>query len=100
MLVQAHGLFRPEFHMYDEDLDFCRRIGAAGVRLVYCPHVELVHLGSGSSAPAAKALMMRRARILYYRLNHSRITAATVVYGVGGLERLKAAKRRIGASRR
>jgi len=39
-LVQAHGLFRPEFHMYDEDLDFCRRIGAAGVRLVYCPHVE------------------------------------------------------------
>ena len=99
-LVATHGLFRPEFHMYDEDLDFCRRLRASGVKLVYCPQVELIHLGSGSSIPAAKARMMRRARGLYYRLNHSRVTAATVTYGVGGLRRLKAVKRRVAASRR
>jgi GT2 family glycosyltransferase len=99
-LVATHGLFRPEFHMYDEDLDFCRRMQASGVKLVYCPDVELTHLGSGSSLPAAKAVMMRRARSVYYRLNHSPLAAATVTYGVGGLRTLKAVKQRVAASRR
>jgi GT2 family glycosyltransferase len=92
-LVQEHGLFRPEFHMYDEDLDFCLRIRKAGVKLVYCPQVELVHLGSGSSTSMAKALMMQRSRARYYRLNHGLPAWAAAALGVAALRGLKEAKR-------
>jgi GT2 family glycosyltransferase len=103
-LVERHGLFRPEYHMYDEDLDFCLRVRRAGVRIVYCPDIELVHLGSGSSAtPATKLRMMRRSRARYYRLNHGRAAWAAVRFGVDGLRGARLAKhvvsRRLGAGR-
>jgi GT2 family glycosyltransferase len=92
-LVEQHGLFRPEFHMYDEDLDFCLRMRHAGVRLVYCPNVELVHLGGGSSRmPASKLLMMRRARARFYRLNHGRRAWLAVAVGVTALRVAKLVK--------
>jgi GT2 family glycosyltransferase len=93
-LVQEHGLFRPDFHMYDEDMDFCRRVRKAGVRLVYCPDVELTHLGSGSSTtPASKALMMQRSRARYYRLNHGLGAWAVACVAVPALRGVKEAKR-------
>jgi GT2 family glycosyltransferase len=96
-LVEEHGLFRPEFHMYDEDLDFCLRIRRAGVRIVYCPEVALVHLGGGSTRlPAAKLLMMRRSRARYYRLNHGRAAWAAVRFGVDGVRGAKLAKQALG----
>jgi GT2 family glycosyltransferase len=92
-LVEQHGLFRPEFHMYDEDLDFCLRMRRIGVSLVYCPQVELVHLGSSSSSSsAAKWAMMRRSRARYYRLNHGLRAWATVAVGVPALRGAKEAK--------
>ena len=92
-LTVEHGLFRPEYHMYDEDLDFCLRMRRAGIRLVYCPQVELVHLGSGSSVtPASKLVMMRRSRALYYRLNHGRAAWAAVRFGVDGVRGAKLVK--------
>jgi len=96
-LVEEHGLFRPEFHMYDEDLDFCLRMRGAGVKLVYCPHVELVHLGGGSTkAPAAKLLLMRRARARFYRLNHGRRAWLAVAVGVTALQSAKLVKQQLG----
>jgi GT2 family glycosyltransferase len=93
-LVEEHGLFRTEYHMYDEDMDFCLRMRERGVKLVYCPQVELTHIGSGSSpTSASKALMMQRSRALYYRLNHGLVAAAVATLGTAAVRAVKGAKR-------
>lgn len=68
--VRAHGLFDERFDLYDEDLDFCRRLRDRGEAALYVPSVTLVHIGGASSAEARKRALMRRARARYYRVHH------------------------------
>jgi GT2 family glycosyltransferase len=80
-IAQSLGLFRAEFPMYDEDLDFCQRAMRSGWSLRYVPCVELVHLGGASSSSTVKALRMASARRRYYRIHRGRVAAA--VYRAG-----------------
>lgn len=41
--LQAIGGFDPEFFMYGEDLDLCKRIQQSGKRVVYHPATSIVH---------------------------------------------------------
>ena len=70
------GLFDDRFPIYDEDLDLCRRLAAAGRVLRYVPSVRLIHLGGMSSANlGAKLKLEHAARRRYYRFHHSRRAA-------------------------
>jgi N-acetylglucosaminyl-diphospho-decaprenol L-rhamnosyltransferase len=91
--VERNGLFDDRFPLYDEDLDFCRRLGAAGFRAVYVPTVELIHLGGASSTPVAKLQAMRRGRAKYYRINDGPIAAFVYRYLVGALWRIRLVNR-------
>jgi len=41
--VEEVGVFDPEFFMYFEDQDLCRRFWKAGWRVIYHPKAELIH---------------------------------------------------------
>jgi GT2 family glycosyltransferase len=78
-LAQA-GLFDPQFFLYSEEVDLCRRIKAKGFRVLYWPDVVVTHIGgeSGrqlttlkfSDSEAQVVLWRMRSTLLYFRKHH------------------------------
>ncbi|MGA2537308.1 MAG: glycosyltransferase family 2 protein [Terracidiphilus sp.] len=78
-LVQS-GLFDPQFFLYSEEVDLCRRIKANGFRVLYWPDVVVTHIGGESSrqlttlkfsdSEAQVVLWRMRAHLLYFRKHH------------------------------
>jgi GT2 family glycosyltransferase len=79
------GLFDPAFFLYYEEVDLCRRVKAAGFRVLYWPDVVVTHLAGESSRQlsseqsrslkfsetAAQVVLWRmRSTLLYYRKHH------------------------------
>ena len=74
------GFFDPEFFLYSEEVDLCRRIQQAGYRILYWPDIVVIHIG-GESSRQIKTLEMSstgaqlirwrmRSTLLYYRKHH------------------------------
>ena len=38
-----------KFFMYFEDIDFSYRLHKAGIKVLYCPKIKIIHLGGASS---------------------------------------------------
>jgi GT2 family glycosyltransferase len=78
-LIKA-GLFDPVFFLYYEEVDLCRRVKAAGFRILYWPDIVVTHIGSESSrqlrslqfdeTSAQVVLWRMRSTLLYYRKHH------------------------------
>jgi hypothetical protein len=74
------GLFDPAFFLYCEEVDLCRRIKAAGFRILYWPDIVVTHLHGESSRQvdahvfseneAQVVLWRMRSTFLYYRKHH------------------------------
>lgn len=74
------GLFDTRFFLYCEEVDLCRRIKAAGFRILYWPDVAVTHIGGESSrkltalkfsdGEAQVVLWRMRATLLYFRKHH------------------------------
>ncbi|HEY1903639.1 MAG TPA: glycosyltransferase family 2 protein [Terracidiphilus sp.] len=74
------GLFDPQFFLYCEEVDLCRRIKAKGFRVLYWPDVVVTHIGgeSGrqlttlkfSDSESQVVLWRMRATLLYFRKHH------------------------------
>ena len=74
------GLFDPQFFLYCEEVDLCRRIKAHGFRILYWPDVVVTHIGGESSrqlttlkfsdSEAQVVLWRMRATLLYFRKHH------------------------------
>ncbi|MEA2340894.1 MAG: hypothetical protein QOG11_971 [Solirubrobacteraceae bacterium] len=89
--AEATGLFDPRFPVYDEDLDLCTRLRAAGRRVVYVPAAEVVHLGGRSSTSERKRELMRAGRARWYRRHRGPAAALAyraIVAGVGAAKAL------------
>jgi len=78
--LRKAGLFDPEFFLYSEEVDLCRRIKDAGYRIMYWPDIVVTHIG-GESSRQVKSLEMSktgaqlvlwrmRSTLLYYRKHH------------------------------
>ena len=64
------GGFDEGFFLYEEDVDLCLRVRAAGWRVLFTPAAEVVHhLGAqhGPGAATARALEYHRSHLRYYR---------------------------------
>ena len=79
------------FFLYEEDADLCRRIRAAGWRVVFTPAAEVRHaLGrSMARAPRRARLEYHRSHLLYYRKHNGRPAQAALrlllaLRGLGG----------------
>ena len=74
------GFFDPEFFLYSEEVDLCRRIKSAGYKIMYWPAIVVIHIGGESSRQiktlemsSAGAQLIRwrmRSTLLYYRKHH------------------------------
>lgn len=74
------GYFDPEFFLYSEEVDLCRRMKDAGYQIWYWPDIVVIHVG-GESSRQIKSLEMStsgaqlvrwrmRSMLLYYRKHH------------------------------
>jgi len=78
--LQKVGFFDPEFFLYSEEVDLCRRIQNAGYKIFYWPDIVVIHIGGESSRQiktlemsSAGAQLIRwrmRSTLLYYRKHH------------------------------
>ncbi len=78
--LQKVGFFDPEFFLYSEEVDLCRRIQNAGFKIMYWPDILVIHIGGESSRQiktlemsSAGAQLVRwrmRSTLLYYRKHH------------------------------
>jgi GT2 family glycosyltransferase len=78
--LQKVGFFDPDFFLYSEEVDLCRRIQNAGYTIMYWPDIVVIHIGGESSRQiktlemsSAGAQLIRwrmRSTLLYYRKHH------------------------------
>jgi GT2 family glycosyltransferase len=74
------GFFDPDFFLYSEEVDLCRRIQDAGYKIMYWPDILVIHIGGESSrqtgpmemsSTGAQLVRWRmRSTLLYYRKHH------------------------------
>jgi N-acetylglucosaminyl-diphospho-decaprenol L-rhamnosyltransferase len=86
MLVRADaaaavGYLDPDFFVYSDETDFCKRLHDAGWRILWVPAARAVHhdqLSTDSEARMRRTVEFHRNRDLYMRKHHSRPTALAV----------------------
>ena len=85
-VFDAVGGLDEGFFMYWEDADFCRRVGATGVRCVYAPAVTVRHTGGVSSAqnvgPSIRAFHRSAFRLYWKHAGWTRVLAPVVWLGL------------------
>lgn len=75
------GLFDPQFFLYGEEVDLCRRIKRAGYEIWYWPDILVLHIGGessrqitdlafSSSGSTQLVLWRMRSTLLYYRKHY------------------------------
>lgn len=71
------GRLDEEFFMYSEELDWCKRIKAAGWQVVYFPEARIIHHEARSSAqvPAATHIRFNTSKVHYFRKYHGALAA-------------------------
>jgi GT2 family glycosyltransferase len=68
------GFLDPDFFVYSDETDFCRRLHDAGWRTLYVPRARAIHHDQLSTDPASmhrRIVEFHRGRDLYMRKHHS-----------------------------
>ncbi len=72
-VAERVGLFDPRFFLYYEDSDWCQRVRKAGLRLLYHPQAEMVHLFNQSGKQNPEVVRhMAESREIYLGRHFSR----------------------------
>jgi len=79
-VVEQVGGLDESFFMYSEELDWQRRIKAAGWEVVYFPEAKIIHYGGKSSEQvvARRDIAFHTSKIRYFRKYHGWAAAATL----------------------
>ncbi len=74
------GGFDEGFFMYSEEVDWCRRVKAAGWQVVYFPPARIIHHAGRSSdqVPAATHIRFNTSKVRYFRKYHGALAAEVV----------------------
>jgi GT2 family glycosyltransferase len=79
--AEAVGYLDPDFFVYYDECDFCRRLRDAGWRALFVPGAKAIHsdqLSADLGAGLPRIVEFHRNRDLYMRKHHSRIAAMAV----------------------
>ena len=104
-VIEQIGGFDEDFFMYSEELDWCRRIKAAGWRVVYHPKAQIVHHEGKSSEQviAARHIYFQSSKVHYARKYHGALAAESLrlwlMTQYGGQMMLEGAKWLVGHRR-
>jgi len=76
-VLEQVGGFDEGYFMYSEELDWCRRVKAAGWQIVYLPDAQIVHYEGKSSEQvvAARHIRFQTSKIRYFRKFHGALAA-------------------------
>ena len=68
-VINKVGAFDPQYFMYFEEADLCRRIKEAGYSIVYSPNPTVNHIGGASSSQARTRMFLayRQSMLKYFR---------------------------------
>jgi N-acetylglucosaminyl-diphospho-decaprenol L-rhamnosyltransferase len=80
-VLDGVGLYDAQtFFMYSEEIDLCRRIKAAGWKIVYLPEAQVVHYVGKSSdqAAAARHIYFQTSKVRYVRKWHGAFPASVL----------------------
>lgn len=79
-VIEQVGGLDESFFMYSEELDWCRRMKAAGWRVVYFPGAQVIHYEGKSSEQAvpARHIYFQTSKIRYFRKYHGAPAAAVL----------------------
>lgn len=69
--VRIVGAWDERFFLYSEEVDFCRRLRAAGAEIRFAPSAVVRHDGAGSGTGPELTALMAVNRVRYYRKHHS-----------------------------
>ncbi|MEA2368844.1 MAG: hypothetical protein QOH38_1562 [Thermoleophilaceae bacterium] len=75
------GYLDPQFFVYSDETDFCKRLKDAGWHTLLVPEATAIHheqLSTDAEAPDRRIVEFHRNRDRYMRKHHSRAAAATV----------------------
>ncbi|WP_238538476.1 glycosyltransferase family 2 protein [Nitrolancea hollandica] len=88
-VIEQVGMLDDQYFMYSEEIDWCRRIKAAGWAILTVPAARVIHYGGQSTGQMLDAmfLQLHRSRNRYFRRYHSPAFVSTV----GTLMRIGAA---------
>jgi GT2 family glycosyltransferase len=77
---QVGGMDEERFFMYSEELDWCRRIKAAGWRVAYCPQAVVIHHEGQSSqqVSARRMILFNTSKVRYFAKHHGWLPAAAL----------------------
>lgn len=72
-VIEQVGMLDERYFMYSEEIDWCRRIKAAGWMILTAPSARVIHYGGQSTGqmPDAMFLQLHRSRNRYFRRYHS-----------------------------
>jgi hypothetical protein len=78
--LEAVAGFDERFFLYEEDADLCRRLRAAGWRVVFTPAAEVRHRRGQSMARAPRRARLEydRSHLLYYRKHNGPVAVAVL----------------------
>ena len=68
------GFLDPDFFVYSDETDFCKRLRDAGWRILYAPQARAIHhdqLGTDPESMRRRIVEFHRGRDLYMRKHHS-----------------------------
>jgi GT2 family glycosyltransferase len=84
--VAAVGGFDEGFFLYEEDADLCRRLRAAGWRVVFTPAAEVRHrLGHSMDKASRRArIEYHRSHLRYYRKHNGPVSRALLRLALAG----------------
>lgn len=70
--VEKVGGLDERFFFYAEDVDWCKRFGEAGWKVVFMPQATATHFGGGSSsnAPLRYSIELMKANLTYWNKHH------------------------------
>ncbi len=96
------GGFDERFFMYYEEVDLCRRMQQAGLKILYWPQLKAMHIGGESAKTVVQARVSKtgsqleswrmRSGLLYYRKHHGAMGAAGLHWIEWGWHRLRQLK--------
>ena len=77
--AEAVGWLDPDFFVYSDETDFCKRLHDAGRRILFVPHARAVHhdqLSTDTAAMRRRIVEFHRNRDLYFRKHGMPVTRA------------------------
>ena len=72
------GYFDPDFFVYSDETDFCKRLKDAGQEILLVPEAQAIHHEQLSTGATRRIVEFHRNRDLYMRKHHGRAQAAIV----------------------